>query len=158
MVNNNTKYGMIAYFVLLFTTLFTPRNLMDFSHNWYSVVIGFYVISWIMILQYLNKNIKADYEHQMYDHLLIHLLYLLGLPIIFYSILFMIGVEMWEFGFVEIFYFIVLSLFILAKLLSFRNNHAGIVNFSIIMITPLANLIIINQILTAWYIINVLTF
>jgi len=158
MVNNNTKYGIMFYFILLFTTLFTPRNLMDFSHNWYSVIIGFYVVAWIMILQYLNKNIKADYEHQMYDHLLIHLLYLLGLPIIFYSILFMIGVDMWEFGFVEIIYFVVLFLFVLAKFVSFRNNHAGIVNFTVMMITPLANLIIINQILTAWYIINVLTF
>ena len=88
MVNDNTKYGMIAYFILASSALLVPRNLMDFSHTWYSVIIGIYVVLWIMILQYLNKNIKSDYEHQVYDHLLIHMLYLLGLPIIYYLILF----------------------------------------------------------------------
>ena len=158
MVNDNTKYGMIAYFILASSALLVPRNLMDFSHTWYSVIIGIYVVLWIMILQYLNKNIKSDYEHQVYDHLLIHMLYLLGLPIIYYLILFKAGESMWELGFVEVIYLSVLFLFVLAKLVSFKNKHAGIVNFSVIMVTPLANLIIINQILTVWYVINVLTF
>ena len=61
------------YIVLFLTTFFVKRNLTQYSHAWFMVVIGFYIVVLIYICKYLNRNIKSEYEFQQYDYLLIQL-------------------------------------------------------------------------------------
>ena len=154
MINNDSKYGIMLYFLLIFATFFVPRGLMNFTYNYFLLVVGFYIVSWIMILVYLHRNNKSDYDYQMYDFLIFDLLYIFGLPIILYSIMFNLGEDIWQYPVLEKVYLTCLIFIGSIKVITFRTKHSGIVQFSILVFFPLANLIIINQIFSIWYIIN----
>lgn len=154
MNNRNSIYGILGIILLALSTYLAPNDLINYSYILFFLVLSFYVVIWILILKYLKNNNLSDYEHQTYDYLIYELIYLLGLPIIFYLLLFNVGESVWHIPFLEKTYLIMLALLTFFRVVLFKTKHAAMASFSVLSLCPLLNIIIVNQIFFIWYIAN----
>jgi|GEM_PF-3481958 len=154
----NTKNGIKMYLLLLFTSFFVPKDIMYYPYLPVMMVVVFYVGSWLFILKYIGGNYGQDSKTGDIDYLYYDLLRLIGLPIIFYIIIEKTGLPFWEEPVIEIFYLFWLTVVVIFKIINYKNKHSGIVRFVTIWLTPIINIVIINQFLTVWFIWTYLSF
>ncbi len=153
-LNTHTKYSLLAYITLVCSIFLIPKSFIYYSYFPYLFIIGGYIFVWIMILRYMRNNNDMEYSWISIDILVFDLIYILGLPIIFNLLMYHAGEELWPIHVLANIYYICIGIITVIKIISFKTRHSGMVRFSILILFPLANLVVINQIFNVWYIIN----
>ena len=154
MFDNTTYKGLAIYGTMLLAILLVPKNVLEYTYYPFLAVNMVFIVSWLFLIKFLKNGIHKEYEYQRIDYMFYDLVKIIGLPIIFYTIMFYLGFDLWKAKVVEYIYLFCLISLVLFKILLYKTKHAGMVRFSTIVLTPLINLVIINQMLTIWFIYN----
>ena len=150
--------SLLIYVILLLTTFLVPNKVIEYSYIPFFLVLIFYVGTWYLVLKGLNRHMRNDYRFHNIDFLIYDVYYIIGLPIVMYLLAYNVDVELWQFDVLQTIHLWFMGIFIALRLILYRTKHVVMVRVAVVYMLPLANFIILNQLFTAWYISNFMSF